>query len=126
MIYFCPVKNSIRISSVLLLAAIYCFSIGIGTKSHIFSGLQTTEQEKYFSAIFTILSPHTPQAESSVNNFNDFQAPGFKNLLGGLWAVIKTTEQFYESVFSQYTSFSLNVLIHHRKTDIIFPFHYFW
>ena len=101
-------------------------TIGIGTKSLIHSDIQTTKQEKYFSTIPTILSPHTSQSESSVNNFNNFPAPGFKNLFDGLWAITKTTEQFYEAVFSQYTSFSINFLIQHRKTDIIFPFHYFW
>lgn len=119
-------KKSIRISSVILLTTLYCFSIGIGTKSLIYSDVQTTSQEKYFLTIPSLLSLHTFQSDSSVNIFNNFSIPSCKNLFDGLWTNLKITEQFYETVFSQYTSFSINFLIHDRKADIIFPFHYFW
>lgn len=119
-------KSSVRISSVLLLTAIYCFTIGIVTKPLVYSAIQTTNHEKYFPSISTILFLHTPKTESSVNNFNNFPAPGIKNLYDGLWALTKTTEQFYEAAFTQYTGFSRNFLIQLQKTSIIFPFHYFW
>jgi hypothetical protein len=123
------VKNSIRILSIVFLTAIYCFAIGIVTKSLANSDFQnnsTTSQEQYFSDFSTNLFCHTPQSESSVTNYNNLPAPNFKNSFSGFLAITKTTEQLFETAFSQYTNISRNFLIHHRKTDIIFPFHYFW
>jgi hypothetical protein len=68
----------------------------------------------------------TSQLESSVNNYTSAPVPNFKNPTNGVWAIFKTTEQLFESTYSQYTRISRNFLIQHRKTDLIFPFHYFW
>ena len=119
-------KKSIRISSVILLTALYCFTIDIETLSVIGSDIQTNKQENYFLTISTLFSPYTSETENLFSNINTIPSPSFKNLHDGPWAITKTTEQCYESIFSQYTGFSINFLIHHRKTDIIFPFHYFW
>jgi hypothetical protein len=123
------VKSSFRILSVVFLTAIYCFAIGVVTKSFAHSDFKdypTSSQEKIISDFSTKLFCHTSQSESSVNNINNLPAPSFKNPFNGLWAITKTTEQLFETAFSQYTNISRNFLIQHRKTDIIFPFHYFW
>jgi hypothetical protein len=123
------VKNSIRILGVVFLTAIYCFAIGVVTKSLAHSDFNinsTTSQEQYFSDFSTKLFCHTSQSESSVNNYINQPVPSFKNPFNGLWAIAKTTEQLFETAFSQYTNISRNFLIQHRKSDIIFPFHYFW
>jgi hypothetical protein len=123
------VKNNIRILSVVLLIAIYCFAMGVVTKplTHsIFHSNTTTSQEQYFSDFSTKLFCHTSPSESLVNNYINQPVPSFKNPFNGLWAIAKTTEQLFETAFSQYTNISRNFLIQHRKTDIIFPFHYFW
>jgi len=123
------VKSSIRILSVVFLTAIYCFAIGVVTKSLAHSDFHsntTTSQEQYFSDFSTKLFCHTSQSESSVNNYINQPVPSFKNPFNGLWTITKTTEQLFETAFSQYTNISRNFLIQHRKTDIIFPFHYFW
>jgi len=123
------VKNSIRILSVVFLTAIYCFAIGVVTKSLAhsdFNSNSTTSQEQYFSDFSTKLFCHTSQSESSVNNYINQPVPSFKNPFNGLWAISKTTEQLFETAFSQYTNISRNFLIQDRKSDIIFPFHYFW
>jgi len=123
------VKNSIRILSVFFLTAIYCFAISVVTKSLTHSDFHsnsTTSQEQYFSDFSTKLFCHTSQSESSTNNYINQPVPSFKNPFNGLWAIAKITEQIFETAFSQYTHISRNFLIQHRKTDIIFPFHYFW
>jgi len=123
------VKDSIRILSVVFLTTIYCFAIGAVTKSFAHSDFHsnsTTSQEQYFSDFSTKLFCHTSQSESSVNNYNNQPVPSFKNPFKEFWAIAKTIEQFFETAFSQYTNISRNFLIQHRKTDIIFPFHYFW
>ncbi|MBN2892969.1 MAG: hypothetical protein JXL97_13965 [Bacteroidales bacterium] len=122
-------KNKIRILSAVVLTAIYCFAVGAVKESLTHSDFQnnsTTSQEQYFSDFSTKLFCHTSQTESSVSNINNLPAPNFKNSINELWTIAKTTEHLFETAFSQYTNISRNFLIQYRKTDIIFPFHYFW
>lgn len=124
-IYLCIVKSSNRILSVVFLIAIYCFAISVITKSFAhsdFQNKQTSSQEKIISDFSTKLFCQTSQSESSVNNFNNLPTPNFKNS----FTVVKVTEQLFETEFSQYTFFSRNILTSYRKSDLIFPFHYFW
>jgi hypothetical protein len=114
---------------VIFLTAIYCFAIGVGTNSLAHSDFHSSpapSQEKFIANLSPKLFCHTTQFESSVNNFNNLAAANFKNLFSGFCAIVKATDQLFETEFSQYTSFSGNILIHHRKSDIIYPFHYFW
>ena len=122
-------KSSIRILSVVFLTAIYCFTIGVVTKSFAhsdFKNYPTSSQEKIISDFSIKLFCHTSQSESSVNNLNNLPAPNLKNSFTEFWGIVKATEQLIESEFSQYISNSRKILINHRKSDIIFPFHYFW
>jgi hypothetical protein len=123
------VNNSIRILGVVFLTAIYSFAIGVVTKSLAHSDFNinsTTSQEQCFSEFSIKFFCHTSKFESSVNNYINQTVPCFKNPFNGLWAIAKTTEQLFEIAFSQYTNISRNFLIEYRKSDIIFPFHYFW
>lgn len=122
-------KNNIRILSIIFLTTTYCFAIGLVTKSLTHSDFQsnsTSSQYQYFSDFSTKLFCHTSQSENSVNNYNNLPTPSFKYPFNDLWSITKTTEQLFETAFSQYTNISRNFLIQHWKTDIIFPFHYFW
>lgn len=123
------VKNSIRKLGVLVLTAIYCFAIGVVTAPVIHSQNQSTKktaQEKYFSDITSNLFFHTSPSESSVNSYTSFIAPVFKNSSVSLGAIESAKELLFEAKFSQYTILSESFLISYRKSDIIFPFHYFW
>jgi hypothetical protein len=123
------VKNQIRILSVVVIAAIYCFAIGTAFNSlnnSDFSNSSSSLQEKTISDFSAKLFYPTAASESSVNNYNNLPTPSFKNPFNGLWAIHNTSEQLLETTFSQYTNASRNFLIHNRKTDLIFPFHYFW
>lgn len=129
LIYLCIMKNTIKILSAVVLIAIYCFAINTATKSINHSNFQhnsNSTQEKYFSDLSTKFFCHTSPPESLVENYNNQPNSSFKNPFNGLWVKIKTTEQLFKTTFSQYINFSINFLIQHRKTDIIFPFHYFW
>lgn len=119
-------KNSIRILGATVLLAIYCFAISVVTTSLSRSQFQKIDQDKYFSNVTSNLYFHTSPSESSVNNFTNFASPVFKNVYTGLWAIVKAIEHVSEAEFSQYTITSGNFLINYRKSDIIFPFHYFW
>jgi len=109
---------------------IYCFAISIVSKplNHSdFRNDSSSSQEKYFSDFSTKFFCDTSQSENSVNNYNNLPSfLGFKSPFNELSIIIKITEQLLETAFYQYTNISINFLIEHRKTDIIFPFHYFW
>ncbi len=122
-------KNSVRIIGVTILTAIYCFAVTAVANPPIISDYenqQTTEQEQYLTVISNSLFCHTSQSENSVNSFNNFPLPNFKNLFDKHCSITKSIEQLFESEFAQYDNFSINFLIQYRKSDIIFPFHYFW
>ena len=121
-------KNQFRILSITFLATIYCFAISVTTKSYAYSDFHnnsTSSQEVIITDFSAKLFCHTAQLESSINNFNNLPTPSFKNPLTGFWAIIKATEQLFETEFSQCTTFCINTLINLRKSDILFPFHQF-
>jgi hypothetical protein len=122
-------KNSIRIIGVIILTAIYCFVVSTVTNTPISSDYenhQTTEKEQYRAIISNNLFCHTLEVESLSNSFEYFPVPNPKNLFNKHWSTTKFIEQLFESEFTQYYNFSINFLIKYRKSDIIFPFHYFW
>lgn len=122
-------KSSSRILSGVSLAAIYCFALCVITKSFdysVFQDYSTSPKEEIIGDFSKKLFCHTSQSENTVSNNNNVPVPNFKSPLNGFWAIVYTTEQLTETEFYQYTNISKNFLIQHRKSDIIFPFHYFW
>lgn len=122
-------KNGVRVLGVSILTAIYCFAVSVVANLPISSDYgnhHTTKQEQYLAIISNSLFCHTAQLENSVNGFNNFPVPNFKNLFDKHWSITQSIEQLFESAFTQYFNFSINVLIRHRKSGIIFPFHFFW
>jgi len=123
------VKSKIRILGVVLLTVIYCFAIGVTVTTPISSNSQiysTTSQEEYGIDFSTKLFYHISQSEISVENYSNQPTLNFKNPFNTLWVHAETTEQLFESVIAQYISIAKNLLINYRKSDLIFPFHYFW
>ena len=68
--------------------------------------------------------------KSSIPVYNrtssSFSLEKYPFTLNHLVVYSKTTEKFLFSIFSQYNFYSKNILIRLQRTDIIFPFHYFW
>lgn len=121
-------KTNIRILSIVCLIAVYCLAIGGGTKSYALSNSgqkEVSSQEQFNICLSTKLFCHTFLFENAVNN-NSLPVPNLKNSFIDVWAITNSLEALFETIFSQYSRFSTNTLINHRKSDIIFPFHYFW
>ncbi len=119
-------KNNVRIAGILSLTLIYCFAICMMTNSLAhsdFYGKSASSQEQNFS---TTLFCQTTQAENTVNNDNNLPGPGFKSPNGNQGLLTKTIEQIFERTYAHYTDISINFLIELRKTDFLFPFHYFY
>jgi hypothetical protein len=122
-------KNSFRIFSVFFLLAIYCFAVSIASNLPTDSTLtnhQSSEQKQYFASSSANLFYHTEQqAECSINNFERLSFPDFKDYKSSS-LIIKASAQLFKTELLPYYNFSKTFLIKYRKTDIIFPFHYFW
>lgn len=122
-------KKLISVASIIVITALYCQAIGAVTKalSHIDSQqTSTASQEQLISDLSTKLFYHTTKSESSVSNYSSLPSKIVKTSFGGLWTTLKKPENLYKSAFTHYATLSTNLLIEHRKTALIFPFHYFW
>lgn len=121
-------KNNIKIVSILCFVAIYCAAIGGSVKSFSpsnFDQKEISSQENLEGYISTKLFCHTYLFEKAENNTN-LPVPNLKNSFIDVCGINKNLEAIFETIFSQHSDFSTNTLINHRKSDIIFPFHYFW
>ncbi len=122
-------KNKTKKISVFVLIAIYSIAIYGVNNSKIHSDFkynQLTSQEKVISNFSNTLLYHTSQSEKLITNFNNLPEPTVKNHFTGLEATLSINEQLFKTKFSQHTISTKGVLINYRKSDIIFPFHYFW
>ena len=123
-------KNTYKVLGATFLTILYCFVLGfVGDYSTIDSveRSKNIDKEKYFSNYSESYSfCYTPKSANSVNTLTTLSVLTSENPLHQLWIISKVTEQIFETKYSQYSSFSINFLIQHRKKDIIFPFHYFW
>lgn len=122
-------KNKIRILSIVIFTAIYCTAIGLVTKDYTYSNSPNnhyTTQHNLTSDVSSPLFLHTSIAQSSIASINNPTAPHFGKSNTGHWAIGTSIEQIFSAVFSQYLSYWRNTLIPYRKSDILYPFHYFW
>ncbi len=122
-------KEKLRIFTALLLTLIYSYAVSITTQSVFLTDnrdARTDEQETYLLAVSAgICGTAVPKDVSSVNK------PGLQSVCDikkpfSQAGLIQTAETLIRSELIQYEHFSTNLLISFRKTDKIFPFHYFW
>jgi len=121
-------KNKIKIINIVIFIAIYCLVIGLFSNISSlpnYSVFQSSSQESSITVSKTRFF-HTSQTETLVCNCLNFNLPNFKNLHLGIWAFVRANELLFESKYIQYAAFTCAILINLRKTDIIFPFQYFW
>lgn len=122
-------KNSIRIVGALLLTAIYCGAIAIVTTSFTSVDSQNAtnpKQEKYSATVSNNLLYHNIQSESSINSLVNLSDPSLKDTFNIFVGITVQASKLSKATFAQYSNFSRNLLIRYRKTDLIFPAHYFW
>lgn len=122
-------KASVRIICAVLISIIYCYTSCIVTKSLVKSDLQdypVSLQETIISDLSSKLFSHNIKSETSLFNTSNFTSFKIKNSINGFWTIIKTTKHLFNIEINQNLFFSKNILINYKKTDLIFPFHYFW
>lgn len=122
-------KNRFKRFGVTFLIVAYCFAIASFNKVPQFlttSNSPNSLQESVFVEFSSNLYCSFSKFENSVDNINNFFSQNFKIPFLQFDAIFKYAENFLETEFTQYISFSGDILIKLRKPDIIFPFHYFW
>ncbi|SRR5690606_6454027 len=85
-----------------------------------------TDENKQYIAIPVSFNAYALQAEILTGPFNTPSSFSFKNSSSGYALLLKCSKQLFAVTFKQYITFSANLLIRDRKSDLIFPFHYFW
>ena len=86
----------------------------------------TKKSETNIAAVSTALFYHTSESEIGVSTADSHAPSNIKNHFDAKWALVNTTNVLFQSTYAQYLKRSRNFLIHYRKSDLIFPFHYFW
>jgi len=121
-------KDRFRIFSAGFFTVLYCFAVFTVTKSVSQTDFNkhSDPTERVISHLSAKLFTHTPYAESSVNSFNNLPAPGFKNSFTELLAGHHHLQIRIKTFYSQYKKYANCILPNNRKSDLIFPFHYFW
>ena len=115
----------------LILILIYCLSINLVQNDFYNStsplkDLSTSEKDNYSSTISADTFDHPLIAERTLNSSSSTPISNPKNHLKKISGVAKLKELISFNICTQYLSYSVNFLIRFRKSDIIFPFHYFW
>jgi hypothetical protein len=122
-------KVKMRIVSALLLTLIYSYAVSISMQSVFLTDIRDVHSSEHKTFLLSVTasicgSPSAKEvtsfAKTSQFSTHDSKKPFSPGEL------IQTEEPLIRSELSQYEHFSTNLLIQFRKTDKIFPFHYFW
>jgi hypothetical protein len=123
------VKNGIRITGIVLISLLYCYSIGMvnGYSANSVSKKVVTAHQVIYSSPDSLSKLYDiSQTKTSVNTFNNNLPSPIKNQFNEFWSVIKYAEQFVFNKITQHFITDSDFLIPFQKTDIIFPFNCFW
>jgi hypothetical protein len=123
------VKNGIRITGIILISLLYCYATG---RVNAYSGDWTSEKNRSSNQVF--FSPsnsvsklyHVSQTKISVNTLNNNLPSPDEKQFNEFWCVIKHKERFLFNKITRILFLESGIFIFFPKTDIIYPFHYFW
>ena len=124
-------RKFLRITGVVTLSLLYCIAAGVASNSSAISHFSLSEEisdssEVYFSEVSDNLFCPVTRTESSITTSGEDRAQVNETHFSPVSAVLRLTEQYYFNQFTQYRFYADNLLIHFRKADQIFPFHYHW
>lgn len=124
-------KNQIRFFGATLIMAIYCIAVSATMDAPVFPDQaarldSSIHVDRNHPVVLNTLYNHSSFFESTLHGQNNLPARNFENPFVKLWASARVTENLLKAVFTQYTFIFGYSPLQLRKTDIIFPFHYFW
>lgn len=119
-------KGLMRVVAIVVLALVYCLEIGsvYNYSTQKFSNHNNNENVVYAASVNLLGS--SSNAENLVVSFNNTCSIAVKDLFKSFITTVKITQQIFDKEYTQYTFTSINFQILFRKTDLIFPFNYFW
>ena len=121
-------KKSSVIASVIFLLAVYCFSITASASSS-FSSSPTTSDHKGNTSIFhaytSCLFYHNPQTVVHLNAGSNLPVNSVKKPFNLFNLKEILNHQIFRISFREHQDRSEHYAIQFKKTDIIFPFHFF-
>ncbi len=122
------VKNIFKYLFVSIIIALY----GYATTSIVSSPViyksysnNANEQEQRFICISTNLVSQARQSEENIG-LNKLPVSGFKKADILAWVDDKVSGHLINAAYSQYFFYSWVLLVQIKKTELIYPFHYFW
>ncbi|WP_144800797.1 hypothetical protein [Maribacter sp. MAR_2009_72] len=88
--------------------------------------VQDEGQNQILKASSRALSPHAQQPQITFSDSTESITIDFKLSLSCFSLLSSNQELFFYSGFKQYNNYYTTLLIRHRKSNLIFPFHNFW
>ncbi|MBU2996405.1 hypothetical protein KO500_08160 [Cellulophaga baltica] len=129
-IIFLKVKRVYTYISLFFALVIYCISINNETKSvaHTFSTHESSNESNTISRPSIALNYHgvISQPENLVEVISNTVTYDRNTGVQKYSFVQNAKQQCFSKKLKQYSKTALSSLIQFRKTDIFFPFHYFW
>ena len=114
---------------VIFVAVIYCFAAFLSTDVLFHTSFKyslKSSEERHFSDVAKSVYTQPYPAESLLSHAPAGPIQVLKKPSEFSRVFSENEEKLIESEFSQYSNHSEKQLIHYRKSDLIFPFHYFW
>lgn len=128
-IYLCSVKNRYKTTILFILIAIYSIAIGAVNTQVAFQAFNyknTVLQERSIADFSEKYYCPTIQLDNVQSASPNLPTSNEKNPTNDLTEISYCYDQIEEAGIVQYISIARTILFHHRKSDLIFPFHYFW
>ena len=99
----------------------------VGSMPHLIPEKINADKSVSYFDQFSIDTPqNSPKSESSVNYFKEPPVESFNNFTDEYWQVLEENEQLIASVYIRRYFQSGDFPVRYRKTDILYPHHYFW
>ena len=120
-------KKEFKIIGTLFFTVLYFYSIGFVntvSSSQKFSSQKEVVKEQFVLAKISNIANY--ESDSSENTFEPNQNPTFKKPFQDFFTRSKTLYDQFSVEFTLYNSVLRKFLVKFQKTDIIFPFHFFW
>lgn len=124
-------NSKIKVFFISLLLVLYAFSIQIFSGNYFTTdnSINTIHKFSVKTELVADISFHTSQNLINLNTFNNLSIPNYDIKFNPIEKYF-TNSYFFDKLFSTdlnlYILGSTKILLHYRKSDIIFPFHYFW
>jgi hypothetical protein len=120
------VKRAIGIISLFFLLALHWVATSAEGDRLSGAARPAMGSHSYFTPAPTGLPHEALDSKTGINAFQHTPPSSLKTPAHKFSAYAKTAGRLIFFKFSQYVFFSENITVRFRKTDLIFPFHYFW